>query len=126
MTKPSRRQVLALRIGVAHFLGLLVVGFYGTIGTSGGFGAGAFVGSFLGAIMSLPWIAAILAIVWFKTDALDRHIIPFCIVGPIIVCGSWWAINGLGILDAVALSCVASSAFMFITTALERRKKLAG
>jgi hypothetical protein len=126
MTKLSRRQVLALRIGVAHFVGLLVVGFYGTIGTSGGFGAGAFVGSFLGAIISLPWIAAILAIVWFKADALDRHIIPFCIIGPIIVCGSWLAIVGTSLLDAVALSCITSSVCVLTLSLFERIKILAG
>lgn len=126
MTSPSRRQILAVRIGIAHFVGLLTVGFYGTIGTSGGFGAGAFVGTFAGAILSLPWIATVLAIVWFRPNALDRHIIPFCVLGPIVVCGSWWAIDGTSLLDAVALSSVTSTVCVLALTLAERRKMLVG
>ncbi|WP_148309163.1 hypothetical protein [Sphingopyxis fribergensis] len=125
MTSPSRRQVLAVRIGVAHLFGLLIVGFYGTVGTSGGFGAGAFFGMFAGAIFSLPWIAAVLAIVWFRGNALDRYIIPFCILGPIVICGSWWALSGASLLDVVALSCITSSVWVLALTLFERRKMIA-
>ena len=126
MTGPSRRQILAARIGIAHFVGLLTVGFYGTIGTSGGFGAGAFFGAFAGAILSLPWIAAVFAIVWFRPNALDRYIIPFCFLGPIVVCGSWWAIDGPSLLEGVALSSITSSVCVLALTLAERRKMLVG
>ena len=122
MREPSIRRLLAVRISVAHFVGLVLVGFYGTIGTSGGFGAGAFLGTFVGAILSLPWIATVLAVIWFRADMIDRHMISFCVLGPIIVCGNWWAIQGTGLLDAVALSCTTSSAFLLIMKELSRRK----
>lgn len=120
----TRRQALAVRIFIGHYVGLFVVGLYVTVGTSGGFGAGASFATFVGAIMSLPWFAVVLAIIWFRATTLDRYIIPFCILGPIIVCGSWWVINGTGLLDAIALSCITSSACVFLLTLFERRKML--
>jgi hypothetical protein len=90
MATLSKRHVLAERARTAHLIRLSVVDFYGTIGTSGGFGNGAWAGMLAGGIISIPWFAALLLVNWFFAQFYWDHIVWMCVSGPFIVCGSWW------------------------------------
>ena len=70
----SKRAELIGTACVAHLVALVVVGFYGTIGTSGGFGSGAWVGTVAGGIISIPWFGALLAVIWLFSDFYWRHV----------------------------------------------------
>jgi hypothetical protein len=105
----SKRAELIGAAFVAHLTGLLVVGLYGTIGTSGGFGNGAWAGTLAGSIISIPWFAALIAVIWFFPEFYWRHFIAMCIVGPAVVCGSWWLLDGSDLIDAVALTAIVGS-----------------
>ena len=95
--------------------GLIIVGFYGTIGSTGGFGNGAWAGTMLGGILSLPWFAALLAVIWNFPDFYWRHLLAMCVIGPAVVCGSWWLLDGSGVIDAVMVAAVAGTlAFLVI------------
>ena len=112
-----------MRVCFAHFVGLTVVGLYGTIGTTAGFGSGAGWGTFAGAIISVPWFAVLALVIWFYADWIERHILFFCMVGPPIVCGSWFVLDGRDLLDAVAISSVTSSIVFASWTGFRRIRK---
>ena len=95
----SLRAALAARACMAHLIGLIVVGFYGTVGTSGGFGSGAWAGILAGGIISIPWFAALIMVIWFFASFYQRSVVLMCFIGPLIVCGSWWLLDGTGLLD---------------------------
>lgn len=116
MELPSVRAALTGRGCVSHLAGLVTVGFYGTAFADGGFGNGAWVGILAGGILSLPWFAVFLLVIWWDPDSYQRHIVWASIVGPVMVCGSWWLMMGRELLDAVAVSCVTSTVvFMALT-----------
>ncbi|MXO50876.1 hypothetical protein GRI42_06100 [Erythrobacter gaetbuli] len=101
-------------------IGLIVVGFYGTIGTSGGFGNGAWVGMLAGGIISIPWFASLFAVIWFFADFYWRNFIVLCIVGPAVVCASWWLFDGPDLIDAVALTAIVGSAVFLVIISIVR------
>lgn len=105
----SERAKLIRAAGLAHFIGLIVVGFYGTIGASGGFGNGAWVGTLAGGVISFPWFAALIGVIWFFPDFYWKHFLAMCVVGPMLVCGTWWLLSGPELIDAVAITTVVGS-----------------
>jgi hypothetical protein len=123
MATLSKRHVLAVRARTAHLIGLSVVDFYGTIGTSGGFRNGAWAGMLAGGIISIPWFAALLLVVWFFAQFYWDHIVWMCVSGPFIVCRSWWLLDGPELLDAIALSSVTSSLSFLVMVLWELRKR---
>ena len=122
MTLLSRRGRLLKTACVAHFVGLIVVGFYGTLHSSGGFGNGAGAGTLAGSIISLPWFAVLIGVIWFFSDFYWRHAYILSLVGALIVVGSWWVMDGVDLLDAVMVSSF-SSALAFLIL-IYREKKL--
>ena len=101
------------RIAVAHVVGLWTVGMYGTIGTTAGFSVlGGALGLFLGGVLSIPWLVALAAIVWFCAPKLDRHPIIFVLIGPLLVCGSWWVLSGAQLLEVTISSAVSSAVYL--------------
>jgi hypothetical protein len=90
-------------------VGLAVTGLYGSIGTTAGFGSGADAAVFLGGMLSLPWFFVLSLVIWFAGSWLVQHEFVLPIVGPVVVCGSYFALFGHALLDAVAISCVTSS-----------------
>jgi len=108
---------------MAHLIGLIVVGFYGTVGTSGGFGSGAWAGILAGGIISIPWFAALIMVIWFFASFYQRSVVLMCFIGPLIVCGSWWLLDRTGLLDAVAISAFTSSAVFLLLSLWERRRR---
>lgn len=120
----SKRAELIRAACVAHVIGLLVVGFYGTIGTSGGLGNGAWAGTLAGGIISIPWFAALLAVIWFFPDFYWRHFLAMCILGPAVVCGSWWLLDGSDLIDAVSFTAVVDS-IVFLSIILFARRRRA-
>jgi hypothetical protein len=111
----SKRAELIRAAIFAHLFGLSVVGFYGTIGTSGGFGNGAWAGMLAGGIISIPWFAVLLAVIWFFSKFYWQNFLLLSIFGPTLVCGSWWLLDGSTLLDAVALTSIVDSiAFLAI------------
>lgn len=123
MQTPRPRATLAIRASIAHFAGLVVIGFYGTIGTTAGFGSGAWLGPYLGGLFSIPWFSFLCLVIWFFAELINRYVLAFCLVGPIIVCGTWWVFLGQDLLDSVAISCVVSSFTFFALSRWERHKK---
>jgi hypothetical protein len=121
----SQRGALSVRACTAHFVGLIVVGFYGTVGTSGGFGNGAWAGTLAGGLISFPWFAALLLVIWFFAQFYHRHVILMCLIGPMVVCGSWWVLDGPELLDAVAISSITASLVFLVMTLWERRRLVA-
>lgn len=86
----------------------------GTIGTTAGLsviGGGLYL--FLGGIVSIPWMTALATVIWFRGGWIERHPFIFAFTGPIIVCGTYTWLAG-AFLDAVAISCVTSSAFYLL------------
>jgi hypothetical protein len=109
MDGPRIRRTISKRLAVAHLVGLWTTGMAGTIGTSAGFSfLGGGWGLFLGGLLSLPWILALFAVVWRWHGWVDRHPVQFALIGPIVVSGSYAAIDG-AFLKFVAISCVTSS-----------------
>lgn len=121
----SKRAELIGTACVAHLVALVVVGFYGTIGTSGGFGSGAWVGTVAGGIISIPWFGALLAVIWLFSDFYWRHVFLMCLLGPLVVCGSWWLLDGSDLLDAVALTAIIGSVAFLAIIAFVRSRKAA-
>ena len=117
----NSKQALVGRGCAAHFTGLLAVGFYGTVGTSGGFGNGAWAGMLVAGVISIPWFVTLVLIMWFAAKLYERHVILACLVGPLVVCGSWWLIDGPSLLDAVAFSCGVSAVVFLTLTFWSRR-----
>lgn len=110
MKRPSSKTKIAGRVVIAHAAGLWTAGMVGTIGTTAGFSiAGGGLGLFLGGILSIPWIVALAAIIWFYGSWIDKHPFLFAFIGPMAVCGSY-ALLGGAFLDAVAVSSITSSA----------------
>ena len=119
----SERAELIRAAGLAHVTGLIVVGFYGTIGASGGFGNGAWVGTLAGGVISLPWFAALIAVIWFFPDFYWRHFLALCVAGPMLVCGTWWLLNGTELLDAVAITTIVGSVVFLADMAFIRWRR---
>lgn len=110
MQRLSPRASVARRVIIAHAVGLSVTGMAGTIGTTAGFSVGgAGVGLFLGGLLSLPWIAALAAFIWYFGSCIERHAVLFAVAGPMIVCGTYALLAG-AFLEKVAVSSVAASA----------------
>jgi len=110
MDRPSSRTKIASRVVIAHAAGLWTAGMVGTIGTTAGFSvAGGGLGLFLGGILSIPWIAALAAIIWFYGGWIEKHPFLFAVIGPVVVCGSYALLAG-AFLDAVAASSITSGA----------------
>jgi hypothetical protein len=123
MDSDRLRGELVVRLLIAHFLGLTVVGFVGTIGTTTGFGHDAMIGAYAGLIMSAPLILVAGLVVWFFADFIDRHVLLFCLAGPLIVIGFWWFVDDVGgFLEFVAISSITSSV-CFLTATLWRKRK---
>jgi len=112
MADASPRTVLFLQVCVAHFVGLAVTGLFGSIGTTAGFGSGAGAAIFVGGILSLPWFFVLSLVIWFAGSWLAQHQLVLPLVGPMAVCASYFVLLGRTFLDAVAVSCVASSIFL--------------
>jgi hypothetical protein len=123
MYATGERAELIRAACLAHGVGLLVVGFYATVGSSGGFGNGAWVGGLVAGIISIPWFAALIAVLWFFADFYSRNLIAMCIVGPALVCGTWWLYDGPDIIDAVAVTSIVGSATFLTIMALRRWRK---
>lgn len=121
MEVSSARAALTGRGCVSHLVGLVTVGFYGTVFADGGFGNGAWAGILVGGLVSLPWFAVFLLVIWSDPDAYQRHMVSACLVGPVMVCGTWWLIMGRELLDAVAVSCVTSTVVFLALTFWSRR-----
>lgn len=111
MGDPAFRTKILGRVALAHILGLWAAGIMGTIQSDAGLdlGEGAFIGIFLGGLLSVPWLLGLAAIIWFYSDRLERHPILFALLGPLVVCGTW-AVTFGAMLEAVALSTAVSSA----------------
>jgi hypothetical protein len=71
-------------------------------------GGGAFIGLFIGGLLSVPWILCLAGIIWFFGAAIARHPVKFAVIGPLLVCASW-AITFGGMIEAVAISTTVSS-----------------
>lgn len=82
----------------------------------------------LGLLFSIPWFACLLLAIWFAGAWLTRHIYILCIAGPMLVCGSWYAMAATDFLDVVAMACVVSSALVVAMhlgcSALARRRQV--
>ena len=105
---PLSRSALFGRVLVAHFVGLLTVSVYGARGTSSMFSA-AIAALFIGGMVSIPWCALLTVVIWACGGWLARHLIALCLIGPILVCASWFVLFGAGLLDVVFVSCAAAS-----------------
>ncbi len=120
MDKPTSRSALAGYVTVAHAIGLWTAGMAGSIGTTAGFSVAAGgLGLFLGGILSLPWIAALAAVIWFYGGWIERHPFLFALIGPAIVCGTYALLGGAW-LDAVAISSITSSACYLLLILIKR------
>jgi hypothetical protein len=64
----------------------------------------------IGGLLSLPWCIVLAVVLWKTGGWLAGHILVYCLIGPMIVCGIWFLIFGTPMLDAVSLSCAISSA----------------
>lgn len=122
MKKQNSKEALVGRGCAAHLVGLIAVGFYRTLGTSGGFGNGAWAGTLAAGLISIPWFAALALVMWFAAAFYERHLILACLSGALVVCGSWWLVDGPDLLDAVAFSCGVSAVVFLALTFWSRRK----
>ncbi len=103
------RGNIAIRVLISHVCGLCVSGISDTIGTTSGFSIeGAGLGLFLGGLLSLPWLIALGALIWFQSRTIETHPVIFAVFGPAVVSGSWALLAG-GFFREVAISSVASS-----------------
>jgi hypothetical protein len=115
------------RILTAHVIGLSVTGMAGTVGTTAGFSpGGAFLGLFLGGVVSLPWMIILVVVIWFRGAWLEHHPFAFAICGPLLVLASWFALSGRAFLEAVAISCITSSVVVLLLTLWGRRGQAPG
>lgn len=122
MDRPENRSLIVGHVLLSHAIGLSVAGMVGTMGTATGFSVGgAGLGLFLGGIISVPWIAALTAMIWFYGRVIEQHPVYFAMLGPIIVCGTYAATFG-AFLDFVAVSSVASS-FCYLVLARWHHRK---
>lgn len=132
MTVIGSRRIVAKRVALAHTFGLCITGIVGTIGTSAGVSFdGVGLGLYLGGLLSLPWMAVLGFVIWFRGRQIDRHPLAFAIIGPVVVGASWGLVTGAYFDKAVVISSVASSAFYlaafaaqptFATLSLRRAK----
>lgn len=105
----SPRAIVFRRVVIAHAVGLSAAGMADTVGTTAGFSVGgAGLGLFLGGLLSLPWIAALAALIWYYASWIERHTVLFAVAGPMIVCGTY-ALLARAFLEEVAFSSVAAS-----------------
>ena len=97
---------------------------WGSIGTTAGFSflAGG-LGLYLGGLMSIPWMVALIALIWFYDGLIERHLFAFVLIGPVFVCGTYALLGGAW-LDAVAISSVASSVCYLLLTLWSRRARV--
>ena len=109
----SRRGRLFFRVCAAHFAGLFVTGLCGSIGTTAGFGSGIGTVMFLGALLSIPWFAALTLVIWWAGGWLSNHILVLVLLGPILVSASYGIVFGRPLLNAVAISSITSSVVLF-------------
>ena len=126
MDRPGSRATIFGRVAIAHVLGLWATGMMGTIQSTAGFsiGEGAFIGIFLGGLLSLPWIIGLAGFIWFYGGLIERHPFAFAVIGPLVVCGTW-AVTFGGMLEAVAISTVVSSFCYFLLTFFGRWRRAA-
>lgn len=118
MTAIGSRRAVAKRVVLAHIFGLCVTGIVGTIGTSEGLSFDGVVSVlYLGGLLSLPWVAVLGLLIWFRGQQIDRHPIAFAIIGPVVVGASWGIVTGAFFEEAVVISSVASSVFYLATIA---------
>ncbi len=114
---PHARSRMVGRVLPAHAVGLSVTGMAGTIGTAAGFSpGGAFLGLFLGGVISVPWMIALAVVIWFRGAWLEQHPFVFAAGGPLLVMASWFALSGTLLLEFVAISCVTSSVVVLLLT----------
>ncbi|TYC96875.1 hypothetical protein FMM79_00420 [Novosphingobium sp. BW1] len=69
-----------------------------------------FAALLIGGLFSIPWMVVLGLSIWKAGAWLSEHILIFCLIGPLLVCGSWFLLLGTPMLDAVGLSCAVSSA----------------
>lgn len=48
-----------------------------------------------------------------------------CLLGPLVVCGSWWLLDGSDLLDSVALTAIIGSVAFLAIIAFVRSRKAA-
>ncbi|MBY8826821.1 hypothetical protein [Hephaestia mangrovi] len=100
-----------MRVIAAHAFGLSIAGIADTIGTTAGFNiGGAWLGLWLGGVLSIPWMLILGAIIWFRGRVIEDHPFLFAVLGPPLVIGSW-ALLGETFIREVAISSVSSSLF---------------
>jgi len=103
-------------------VGLLIAGIIGAIGTDTDVATGAFLGLWLGGIISMPWALAIVAVISFKPGWTARH--PFIFAA----CAALVTFVGYGLLSqrldiAVAITCAVSAVcYMALSTVAMFRK----
>lgn len=103
-----------MRVIAAHGFGLCVAGVTDTIGTTAGFNiGGAGLGLWLGGVLSIPWMAILGGVIWFRGTMIEDHPFLFATFGPAFVIGSW-ALLGAAFIREVAISSVSSSVLYLV------------
>jgi hypothetical protein len=108
------RGDFALKLVLAHWVGLFGVATAGTV-MSADPGAGSFfalliMGTFLSAFLFLP----ILAVTMVFVREMLRHRLAFLLVGPVAVTALASALFGAGVWKPIALQTVLSSLVLFL------------
>ena len=131
MASQSLRSVLIVRGIVAHFVGLGAASFwvalqidsFPVLGTT-------LEGVILGAFLASPWATAMFGVFWFAATWLDRHVVTVCLLGPMLVWASAYALIVSGrwlpekYMEPVMIASVVASAVYFAMHVLRRRRIL--
>lgn len=129
MPSQSLRSVLIVRGIVAHFVGLGAASFWVAVQIDSFPVLGTTVeGMILGAILASPWATAMLGIFWFAATWLDRHVGTVCLLGPMLVWASAYALVASGhwlpekYMEPVMVASVVASAVYFAMHVLRQRR----
>jgi hypothetical protein len=114
MPERASRATLFGQVLLAHFIGLLVVGLYGSIGTTAGFGSGLDASLYIGWFLSLPWLAGLAFLIWRWGVWLTDHLWVLYLAGPPIVCVTSCPVFGTDFLPLIAMSSATSSVALLL------------
>jgi len=104
------RVALAVRMVLAHWVGLVALGIYGAFGVEKDFLVEAGFFALIAWVFSLPLFVVALVVVVVLAEWVDRNLMLFILGGPILVCVGWAALAGGDFVAGIAIAAGSASA----------------
>lgn len=110
------RLALAVRMVLAHVVGLIALGIYSAIGMGEGFLDQAGFFTLIAGAFSLPIFVVALSVAIVLAEWIHRNLIVFILGGPVLVCIGWAIVAGVEFIEGIAIATgSASAAFAGLT-----------